>query len=153
MPTSFNDIWTSPHLPPEERVDWPTAQQLTLDGDNRIRKGEEFRRFLPMPRKNTLDPRLAAKFRRGNGKAVETAPGMEHQPYGVAASADRGRREVDEVPWAMRQIVGERWDLHHYERHEEKYGMEISQYIAHEEAPNQIRRLIAEIDEQLVLEE
>lgn len=126
MPSSFNNIWTSPTVPVNEQVDWPTAQEYAEEGDNRTSKGAL--RALPGPRRNVLDERAVSQF--GNTQV-------------------QGR----EIPWKMRQTVGDRWDLHAHERQQEKVIITLDQEIPLGHAPSQIRELIAEMEKQFNLDD
>lgn len=145
LPSSFNNIWTSPGVPVGEQADWPTAQEYAQGGDNRIRKGEEFRRFLPVPRRNTLDKRLVNEY---GQFAPIGGPGASSS----AAQPPQSQTQGPEVPWKMREVLGERWDLNRHERHEDKHNSTPAEEIALEDAPPQIQDLIAEIDRQFKLD-
>ncbi len=124
MPNSFNPIWTEPGaVPRNEEVGWPTQQEMNQDGDARARRDGGLRRFMPLPRRNHVDPRLAH-----TSDALALKPG-------------------DRVPWNLREVTGERWDLHEYQRQIERIYPEPAEEVSFEEAPESIRALIDEIDE------
>jgi len=147
LPSSFNSIWGSPDIPVGERVDWPTAQEYYQEGDNRIRKGEEFRRFLPVPRRNTMDPR-AAQNPADFAHVVQSA---KAQTPAMPCTDGEGDTRGPQIPWQMREMVGERWDLNAHRRYDMNYNSIPAEEISLKEAPLQIQELIEDIDKQLQL--
>lgn len=85
MQSSFNAVRAPP--PPPEQVDWPSHAELKANGDDRQRAGG-FGRYLPPPRKNTIDARMLGEV-----------PGAARV---VPATAD--------TPYSFKQVVGDRWD-------------------------------------------
>lgn len=134
LPSSFNPYWTSSGVPFNDFIDWPSKQEYTQEGHDRIHLWERGRRFLPVPRRNTVDDRA-------------------WQEAGFPPlNQDHDQSQNRKIPWRMRQMVGDRWHLNLLVPIWERQDMNPLEEIMAEDAPSHIRDFVIGTDEQLELD-
>lgn len=109
LPSIFNNIWPTSGVPVGEQADWPTAQDHKREADLRARNGEGTRHCLPVPRRNTLDERAVTQD--GQIAPVYGRPVRASRAAAFDANQVPGYPRGAHLPWGLREMLGERWDL------------------------------------------
>ncbi|KAK0635019.1 hypothetical protein B0T17DRAFT_502610 [Bombardia bombarda] len=141
-PNPFNAAGSANTIPTCERVDWPCTAQFSQDGEGRVKQTDHSTilaqtcsgptgRLLPVPRRNCVNFRLVS---------LATA-------FSEAEAHYDGHQQ--DVPWSLRLIVGDRWDLHMEMRNNGRGACGNTEQIAMEDAHEGIKGLIASMDKEM----